>query len=149
MELGKPTLTATRELVSLGLMKGIDRPLRRSRQRDRILELLQRNDAHPTALDLHEDVKKEFPSASLGNVYRNLNILVDQGLIRRLGGGSTFDRFEAGHDAHAHFICTNCGAIRDFHLPKMDKLNQHVEAIGGTTKEIRLDVYGLCPDCTK
>jgi Fur family peroxide stress response transcriptional regulator len=128
-------------------MKGIDHPLRRSRQRDRILELLEHSESHPTALDVYEEVKKEFPSASLGNVYRNLNILVEQGLIRRLGGGSTFDRFEAGHEAHAHFVCTNCGAIRDFDLPKIEQIDKQVEAMGGTTEEIRLDVYGVCPDC--
>ncbi|MFP4377768.1 MAG: Fur family transcriptional regulator [Spirochaetales bacterium] len=128
-------------------MKGIGRPLRRSRQRDRILELLEHSESHPTALELYDQVKRTFPSASLGNVYRNLNILVEQGLIRRLGSGSTFDRFEAGHEAHAHWVCTQCGAIRDLELPKLTEVAERVASLGGTATEFRLNVYGLCPDC--
>jgi Fur family peroxide stress response transcriptional regulator len=44
----------------------------------------------------------EFPSLSMGNVYRNLNILIEQGLIGRIDFGSTFDRFDANIDPHYH-----------------------------------------------
>jgi Fur family transcriptional regulator, peroxide stress response regulator len=129
-------------------MKGTDRPLRRSKQRERILQLLQASESHPTALELYDEIKREFPTASLGNVYRNLNILVDHGQIRRLGAGSTFDRFEHGREAHAHFICTSCGAIADLDLPAMDEYRRQVhETIGGRVHDVRLDLHGLCAQC--
>lgn len=129
-------------------MKGTDRPLRRSKQRDRILQLLQSSESHPTALELYEGIKREFPTASLGNVYRNLNILVDQGTIRRLGGGSTFDRFEFGRDEHAHFICTSCGAIQDLELPRLDEYRASIAgSTGARVDEVRVDLHGICDHC--
>jgi Fe2+ or Zn2+ uptake regulation protein len=57
---------------------------RKSRQRDRILEILQNTKSHPTADTIYLMLKEEFPDLSLGNVYRNLNILVETGMIQRL-----------------------------------------------------------------
>lgn len=129
-------------------MKGTDRPLRRSKQRERILQLLQASKSHPTALELYEEIKREFPTASLGNVYRNLNILVDQGTIRRLGGGSTFDRFEFDEDEHAHFICTSCGTILDLDLPPLDTYRGSIASTtGARVDEVRVDIHGICEHC--
>jgi len=61
---------------------------RKSRQRDRILEVLRQTQSHPTAKWLFDRVRKQFPNLSLGTVYRNLGILVKQGLVSRLEFGS-------------------------------------------------------------
>jgi Fe2+ or Zn2+ uptake regulation protein len=62
---------------------------RQSKQRARILDLLHQTKTHPTAMMIFEELRREIPSLSLGNVYRNLNILVAQGMIRELKMGST------------------------------------------------------------
>ena len=54
---------------------------RKSKQRQKILEILKSTEMHPTATWIYDQLKKEYPSLSLGNVYRNLNILVEQGSI--------------------------------------------------------------------
>jgi Fur family peroxide stress response transcriptional regulator len=121
---------------------------RRSKQRVRILELLQHTKTHPTALMIFEELRREFPSLSLGNVYRNLNILVEQGLVRELKMGSTFDRFDGNVAPHYHFICEQCGEISDLDLPHDKTLNDRVRALtNGQVNYHRLEFYGTCVRC--
>ncbi len=126
--------------------------LRTSRQRQRILELLHSTAEHPTAAWIYDRLKDEFPRLSLGNVYRNLHILVEQGLIERIEGGSTFDRYEAVGNPHCHLVCERCGAIVDLQLP--------LEAIDHLTRKLnetephhatraRLEFFGLCANCAR
>ncbi len=121
---------------------------KRSKQRERILELLRQTDTHPTADWIYNHLKKEYPKLSLGNVYRNLNILVEQGLIRELNFGSTFDRYDARTDEHYHFICQKCGNIYDLEIPYDSKLDRQVEEmIGGKVRFHQTEFYGVCKSC--
>lgn len=121
---------------------------RRSRQREGILELLRSTGIHPTASWVYDRLKGEFPDLSLGTVYRNLNILVEQGLIRKIDSGSTFDRYDANISQHYHFICERCGSIADLEMAIDEELNERVEkAAGVKPRGHRIDFYGLCAQC--
>jgi Fur family transcriptional regulator, peroxide stress response regulator len=123
---------------------------KRSRQRERILSILQNTDTHPTASWVYDELKKEFNNLSMGTVYRNINILVDQNLVQKIEAGSSFDRFDANTDVHYHFICRECGCIDDLPLTKMNDLNEMVSRETGYQAEShRLDFYGICPACSK
>ncbi|MCG8477473.1 MAG: transcriptional repressor [Spirochaetales bacterium] len=126
--------------------------LRKSKQRDRILALLQSQRVHVTANWLYDQLRVDFPTLSLGNVYRNLNILVEQGLINRLGFGSTFDVYEAKREPHYHFVCDSCGTIEDVHTPKelQEEVERWVEQQEGhliSSKTVEL--HGICRRCRK
>ena len=121
---------------------------KRSRQRERILSILQHTDTHPTASWLYDELKKEFNNLSMGTVYRNLNILVDQRLVKKIEAGSGFDRFDANIETHYHFICKKCGSIDDLSMTPLKELNAKAEKETGYRVEShRLDFHGLCPDC--
>ena len=60
---------------------------RNSRQRQRILEILKETKSHPTADWVYKKLKEEIPELSLGTVYRNLNVLKEQGNIEKLPFG--------------------------------------------------------------
>jgi len=122
---------------------------RRSRQRERILELLQSTEAHPTANWLYGKLRKEFPNLSLGTVYRNIGILIEQGLISRIAFGSTFDRLDANMKPHYHFICENCDSIIDLAIPPRKNLNVWPESLGFQVTRHEIEFYGLCPKCAK
>ncbi|MFO7929775.1 MAG: Fur family transcriptional regulator [Thermodesulfobacteriota bacterium] len=121
-----------------------------TRQRKLILDYLRRTDSHPSAVEVYDRVRKTLPRISLGTVYRNLETLRRQGLIRKVEtyGGSR--RFDGTVEDHLHVICTNCGKIRD------------VEAAAGIKQEVfkkvesdfritgvKLDILGVCPECTQ
>lgn len=123
---------------------------RKSRQRDRILEILHDTKTHPTADIIYSQLKSEFPDLSLGNVYRNLNILMDQGFIQRLDFGSTFNRFDGNPGVHSHFICEQCGAVSDLDIDlesQSDILNLVNKNETREVNRYKLDFYGLCGKC--
>jgi Fur family transcriptional regulator, peroxide stress response regulator len=123
---------------------------KRSKQRERILALLRSTDTHPTANWLFGRLKKEFPNLSMGTIYRNIGILVDQGLIGRIAFGSTFDRLDANVTEHYHFICERCDAVIDLRLPIERALDKQVPASEGyKVHRHAVEFYGLCPKCAK
>ncbi len=123
-------------------------PLRKSRQREKILTLLRSTGSHPTANWLYAKMRREFPDLSMGTVYRNIGILIQQGLVNRMDFGSTFDRFDANTVPHYHFICEKCGSISDLDIAVDDALNTRVEKT--TEFQVRrheIEFYGLCAKC--
>ena len=58
--------------------------LRRSKRRDTIYDMLVNDHTHPTAEVIYSHVRRSIPDISLGTVYRNLNVLVENGYIRKL-----------------------------------------------------------------
>lgn len=121
---------------------------RYSRQRERLLEVLRATTSHPTATWLYDTIKSEFPRLSLGTVYRNLAILVDQGLIQKIDAGSTFDRFEAKTEPHYHLICRKCGKISDFEEHFFPEIDDEIrQSIDFDIEGHRIDFFGTCSDC--
>ncbi len=124
------------------------RNYKRSRQREHIYKLLQSTNKHPTASWIYDQLKPDFPNLSMGTVYRNINILLDQNLIQKLVAGSSFDRYDANTDPHYHFTCRECKAVDDIYLELFETLNEEVsQTTGYQVEDHRLDFYGICPDC--
>jgi Fe2+ or Zn2+ uptake regulation protein len=121
---------------------------RKSRQRERILEILRGTKSHPTADTIYLEMKDEFPDLSLGNVYRNLNILVETNMIRRLDFGSTFNRFDGNCDTHSHFICEKCGAVSDLEINDNFNPEDFIKnSKGKRVKTFTLEFFGICENC--
>jgi Fur family transcriptional regulator, peroxide stress response regulator len=124
------------------------KPLRYSRQRQRLLELLQSTGTHPTAGWLYDMLKPDFPNLSLGTVYRNLAVLIEQGMIKKIDAGSTFDRFEAKTTPHYHLICRECETIIDFEYRLFPEIESVIsKAADFTVEGHRIDFFGTCSAC--
>src|SRR5262245_65856772 len=85
--------------------------LRLTGPRRLVLEVVRSTDAHPTAEAIHQTVRRRLPSVSLGTVYRNLRVLVEEGLVKELPGPHA--RFDGNLREHHHFTCLGCGRIAD------------------------------------
>ena len=90
--------------------------LKYSRQRESIKTCLMGRKDHPTADALYTSIREQFPNISLGTVYRNLNLLVDLGEIRKLSCGDGTDHFDYDTSPHYHFVCKECGKIMDIYV---------------------------------
>ncbi len=127
------------------------KPVRRkSRQRERIYEFMQSRMDHPTAHSVYEALKKEMPSISLGNVYRNINILVEEGRITRREFGDGIDHYDAIQGLHYHFICDTCKTVTDFPMQPQDLIMKKARGmskhrISGHT----IQFFGTCDTCRK
>lgn len=122
--------------------------IRNTKQRSKILEILQGTKSHPTANWIYDKVKADFPNISMGTVYRNLGLLEDLGQIQRLSCGSAFDRYDANIEPHIHFACKNCEKVSDIHDENpSSKLKEAIAAINLQVDMYDLTCYGICKDC--
>ena len=121
---------------------------KRSRQRDRIYQVLRKTRSHPTAEWVFEQVRQQMPKISLGTVYRNLSILRQQGRVQELDLGESSRRYDAFVDEHYHFVCNQCSKVLDLEVPPQVDLNDRVRsAVPGIVQFHRLDFFGTCSDC--
>ena len=123
---------------------------RYSRQRELIYEALRQTEQHPTAEMIYQWLKPANPSLSLGTVYRNLNLLVELGEIQKLRCGDGADHFDGDTSPHHHFICRECGCIKDLPLSDSEKINQMAQQyVDGTVDSHITYFYGVCGDCLR
>lgn len=121
-----------------------------SRQREALLRILKNTRSHPSADWLYNELREEFPSISLGTVYRNLALLTDNGAIKRITTGSGKEHFDGFTDEHSHFVCTRCDSIYDITLSSAEKLNEEVEKrLDAKVDDSSLLFYGVCSKCKK
>lgn len=119
-------------------------------QRQIVLQAVQSLHNHPTADNVHAVVAGAHPSISKATVYRNLNQLAAQGVIRRVPVSNGADRFDFNNSEHYHVRCTCCGAVYDVQMPQLHDLIEHIEDASGVEIE-RYDLLfeGRCADCRK
>lgn len=123
---------------------------RYSRQREAIHRYLLSTKTHPTAEMVYNQIQQEFPHISLGTVYRNLNLLVEQGLVLRLDCGDGLDHFDGYTEPHYHFYCKNCGSVLDLEMDPIDHINHIAGAeFKGNIQGHMTYFYGLCPECAE
>ena len=121
---------------------------RMTHQRRVILEKVKAADPHATVDDIYHAVRKSLPRISLGTIYRNLDILSEQGLIRKVGRPSIQMRFESNMEHHFHVRCLNCDRIEDIHPGDLSCLDRAVTSdTGFHITGYDLEFYGLCPNC--
>ncbi len=119
-----------------------------SRQRELILQTVRQYPVHPTADMVYESVRMAEPKISLGTVYRNLNLLAENGTLQKLNMPLGGDRFDGRLDPHSHIICICCGQVCDVESNILSSADQWVEEQTGYAVTGRTVVYsGLCPHC--
>lgn len=122
--------------------------LRMTRQRKVILEELCKLDSHPSADEIYAIVRKRLPRISLGTVYRNLEILSENGEIQKLELGCTLKRFDGTTRDHYHIRCIRCDRVVDapvdfdFTMDRELKSATNFKIIGH-----KLEFIGICPEC--
>jgi Fur family ferric uptake transcriptional regulator len=119
-----------------------------TRQRRALLDAVQREDRHPTADEVHRAVRRRLPRISLGTVYRNLELLVEQGLLRKLDLGGGQRRFDAKPGPHYHVRCTRCGRVEDVRMRPLPAVERAAaRATGYEVTEHHLEFVGRCGEC--
>jgi Fe2+ or Zn2+ uptake regulation protein len=113
-----------------------------------ILEALENDCNHPTAEQIHEKLRKDYPSLSLSTVYQTLDAFIRNGLCRRITGAGDRIRVDGTPQNHDHAICNTCGQIFDidrqvFPLPAPPSRLPN----GLTVTGLRLEYEVICAAC--
>lgn len=119
---------------------------RNTKQRTGIAEFLMTRKDHPTAETVYIELKKTFPNISLGTVYRNLNILSENGEIQKLRFDDGLDHYDPNTDRHHHFICRECGSVEDIYGVE-ESARIKPGTYDGEVMGHFIYFYGKCPKC--
>ncbi len=147
MSVPEPEVAARLERFSTALRSS---GFRLTHQRLEVVREVAATDAHPDAERVFRRVRERVPTISLDTVYRTLGTLVDLGLVNRVSGISAAVRYDANTAQHHHFICTQCGLIRDIESSELDGLEASPYAAGfGQVDGVEVRFRGVCRECAK
>src|SRR2546426_9463366 len=126
--------------------------LKRTAQRDLILDIFLRTEEHLSSEDLYRLVQKEDKNIGQTTVYRTLKLLTEAGLARegRFGDGRTHYEHHYKHQHHDHMICSECGRIIEFFSAELEALQDAMAAKHRfeVTQHL-LRIIGVCAECRR
>jgi Fur family transcriptional regulator, peroxide stress response regulator len=83
-------------------------------QRIAILEAIIKLNNHPTVENIIEYIRKNHPNISVATVYKVLEALVVNGLIKKVKTEKDIMRYDAIMDSHHHIYCSDSDRIEDY-----------------------------------
>ena len=129
-------------------MEELEKRMRLTIQRQILVEELRKVTTHPTADELYDLVRKRLPRIGMATVYRNLELLSECGIIKKLEIGGKQIRFDGNTSPHYHIRCNTCGRVDDMHIPRLEDLDaQAADCCNYTILGHHIEFSGICPDC--
>jgi Fur family ferric uptake transcriptional regulator len=118
-------------------------------QRKLLLQVIREGEGHLDADEIYRRARERDPRISLSTVYRNLNLLEELGVVSALHLDQEHHHYELKDvGEHYHLICSECGAVVEFHSALVGKLMTEVgEAEDFLIERTYIDLVGLCSEC--
>jgi Fur family ferric uptake transcriptional regulator len=129
-----------------------DKGVRLTRQRQILLELIDKSGQHLDAEKLFQMAQEKDPKLNRVTVYRTLKLLKEGGLVDELDlmhyGGDQHYYETRTKQEHAHVICLRCGKVEEFFGEPLQRLRRQIEAhFGFQIVLARTEVGGYCSHC--
>jgi Fur family ferric uptake transcriptional regulator len=122
-----------------------------------ILEVFEEKGRHLSAEDVYEHLRAKKKKVGIATVYRNLDLLLRMGILRKVNFGDGREHYEMIRRAaqfHHHLICTRCGQVVDCEgmAQEEERFLQHLrkeleQRQGFAIHSYHIYFYGLCPRC--
>jgi len=125
--------------------------LKRSEQRELILDEFLKAKRHVSVDELLRLVQRRRPDIGRTTVYRTLKLLSEAGLAAELRIGVE-TRYEPDYKRthHDHFMCKYCGEIFEFASEEIERIqDEFAVEIGFAIEGHRHHIYGRCRDCSQ
>ena len=124
------------------------RGFRMTPQRMAILHVLRHDGTHLSPAEVYKKARKEAPGLTEPTVYRTLEFLADNALVRPSYSSNGHLTYEIAGSDHHHIICRNCGAEIEVEHVLLESLYRLLE----TTSRYRsidshVTFFGVCPKC--
>ena len=123
-------------------------------ERFEVLDAALDQDGHFGADELFVSMKSNKSLISRATVYNTLELLEQCGIVAKRNFGDNISRYESSLNRknHDHLICTNCGAIKEFASPKVQKIVEEISnELGFDSNGYSFNIFGKCKnkDCKK
>jgi len=113
-----------------------------------VLAHLRATRTHPTAAQIHAALTKQWPALALATVYRNLEILVAEGLVGEVPTTAGALRYDGNLAPHDHFDCERCGRLLDLPSGALAGVARRLARRHDLEiRRVRITLVGACPDC--
>ncbi|MBE6673950.1 MAG: transcriptional repressor [Ruminococcaceae bacterium] len=125
-----------------------------TKQREVILAYLKENNAHVTASDVIFHLKEEGCVVSTATVYRTLEKLEKDGVVKKMiigeGTGACYQYIDGdGCSEHFHLKCVKCGRLIHLSCEFLHSMESHIfNEHGFTVSSGRTIIYGTCAQCS-
>ena len=98
--------------------------LRYTQQRQEVWDEICASDEHQDAENIYNSLRKRQIKVSRATVYRTIDVLVKNNLVRRLNLDDGRSRFEnkVGIEHHDHIVCLDCRKIIEFMDETIEKM---------------------------
>jgi Fur family transcriptional regulator, ferric uptake regulator len=124
--------------------------LKKTYQKDLILETFLNTEGHLSVEDIYALVKKRDKKVGVVTVFRTLKSLTACGIAREITLGDGLTRFEHSyhHPHHHHIVCTECHRAIEFVCPELERIqNEIIQKYHFQPIHHRFQTYGICEDC--
>lgn len=119
-------------------------------QRLAILEAVYNLDNHPTAENIIENIRKMHPGIATGTVYKILDTLEENKLIKKVKTERDIMRYDGMMDAHHHLYCSESDRIDDYADKELDRTLEEYfrkkRIPGFKIEEVKLQINGRFTD---
>tara|TARA_Y100000591_G_scaffold327485_1_gene352085 strand:- start:1596 stop:2015 length:420 start_codon:yes stop_codon:yes gene_type:complete len=102
--------------------------LRLTQQRIAVWDEIRHSKEHLDAEDIYENIKNKDVHISRATVYRTIDVLVKNNLLRKMNMGDGRNRYEIKDEDHHHdhMICVETGKIIEFYDNDLEKLQEEI-----------------------
>jgi len=124
--------------------------LKKTYQKDLILETFLSTEGHLSVEDIYALVKKRDKKVGVVTVFRTLKSLTACGIAREITLGDGLTRFEHSyhHPHHHHIVCTECHKAIEFVCPELERIQgEIIQRYHFQPIHHRFQTYGICEDC--
>jgi len=116
-----------------------------TKPREWIVEALEGNTSHPSAMEIFDQLRKNDKSFSFATVYNTLDTLVKAGVVKQVTVDPQCSRYDPDMSSHGHFYCRKCGSVKDVFDVSLDmgstSLQDEIEGY-------ELNLFGVCRECS-
>ena len=124
------------------------RGYRMTPQRMAILHALRHAGKHLTPGEVYKLARQDFPRLTEPTVYRTLEFLVENGVVRSSHTGNGHFSYQIAGDDHHHLVCRVCKSEIEVEHTLLETLYRTLEKASGYRNiNSHLTFFGVCPDC--
>ncbi len=115
-------------------------------QRLKIVSMLEEH-GHINIEELYQQMLEEFPSVSLATIYKNINQMIEKGLVQEVKLPASKSVYELIKEPHLHMVCERCRKVEDIVVGTERIIEEAQKASGYRITDSFITLRGICPAC--
>lgn len=117
-------------------------------QRMAILHVLHHAGTHLSPVEIYKQAKRELRGLTEPTVYRTLEFLVINGVVRRSHSHNRHLTYQIAGNDHHHIVCRLCGNDIEVEHHLLENLYRNLESTSGYLRiDSHITFFGICPRC--